>query len=102
VSADNVSAAITVAPAGPDEFLVTVAGARKTEHRVSVSADDVRRYAPEGTGVPLLLHESFRFLLEREPNTSILSQFELSVIEQYFPEYPEEIRRRLSSTGGSD
>ena len=34
-----------------------------------------------------LLDFSFKFLLDREPNTSILSAFELTVISQYFPEY---------------
>ncbi len=55
---------------------------------------DVRRYggdvAPER-----LLTESFRFLLEREPNESILRAFDLPVIERYFPGYPREIPKRL-------
>ncbi|MEZ5397399.1 MAG: hypothetical protein R2724_32110 [Bryobacterales bacterium] len=39
----------------------------------------------------LLVERSFEFLLEREPNTSILSQFDLSVIQRYFPEYERSI-----------
>jgi hypothetical protein len=35
---------------------------------------------------------SFEFLLEREPNTSILPEFDLSVIQRYFPEYERTIR----------
>jgi len=42
-----------------------------------------------------LIEESFRFLLEREPNTSILSSFELPLIGKYFPQYEREIRKRL-------
>ena len=34
-----------------------------------------------------LIEFSFKFLLEREPNTSILYSFELNVISTYFPEY---------------
>jgi len=34
-----------------------------------------------------LIEFSFKFLLERELNTSILSSFELSVISGYFPDY---------------
>jgi len=34
-----------------------------------------------------LLEKSFEFLLQREPNTSILSQFRIEVISQYFPDY---------------
>jgi hypothetical protein len=41
------------------------------------------------------LEESFRFLLEREPNTSILPSFGLLLIGRYFPEYQQEIRARL-------
>jgi len=44
------------------------------------------------------LEESFRFLLERESNTSILSSFDLPVIDRYFPEYEQEIRTRLRRT----
>ena len=36
------------------------------------------------------------FLLEREPATSIMRQFSLDVIPRYFPEYRDEIRRRLA------
>ena len=43
-----------------------------------------------------LVKESFEFLLEREPQTSILAEFPLTTISQYFPEYLDELRRRLS------
>ena len=39
---------------------------------------------------------SFAFLLEREPRESILRQFELPVIERYFPGYEAQIRRRMA------
>ena len=38
----------------------------------------------------------FRFLLERESNTSILRSFRITDISRYFPEYEREIRRRLA------
>ena len=38
-----------------------------------------------------LLRFSFLFLLEREPNTSILSEFKIDVIGHYFPEYKRKI-----------
>jgi hypothetical protein len=43
-----------------------------------------------------LVRETFAFLLEREPRASILARFDLPVVERYFPEYPSEMRRRLS------
>ena len=43
-----------------------------------------------------LVRETFAFLLEREPRSSILASFDLPVVERYFPDYPAEMRRRLS------
>ena len=45
--------------------------------------------------VERLVEASFRFLLERESKESILRRFDLSVIRRYFPEFPEEIERRV-------
>ncbi len=42
-----------------------------------------------------LLEYSFEFLMDREPNTSILSSFELDIISKYFPEYESEIKKFL-------
>jgi hypothetical protein len=43
----------------------------------------------------MLVETSFKFLLERESNTSILSRFDLPIIERYFPEYEETIKDML-------
>jgi hypothetical protein len=42
----------------------------------------------------VLVDRSFRFLLAREPASSILRSFDLPVIGRYFPEYEAEVRRR--------
>jgi hypothetical protein len=39
---------------------------------------------------------SFVFLLEHEPKESILSEFHLTLIGRYFPDYEREIGHRLS------
>jgi len=44
-----------------------------------------------------LIKKSFKFLLEREPKESILSRFNLRIINQYFPEFEEEIRTYRST-----
>jgi hypothetical protein len=41
------------------------------------------------------VEKSFRFLLDRESNTSILRSFDLPVIGQYFPEYERVIKGML-------
>lgn len=62
-----------------------------TTHRVRVSRAERERYG--GGDVTDLVARSFEFLLAREPNTSILREFDLSAIERYFPDYPSEIAR---------
>jgi hypothetical protein len=82
---------ISVAPTGDTTFQVTVdEGGSRTEHAVTVTPQDVARYAP-GASASQLLKASFAFLLEREPKEAILGRFALPVIERYFPEYPRKI-----------
>ena len=42
-----------------------------------------------------IVRVSLEFLLEREPASSILPEFSLDVIGRYFPEYEDELPRRL-------
>jgi hypothetical protein len=67
---------------------------KRTEHRVTVSPASLARWGAgnEAENVEDLVLRSFEFLLEREPPSAILREFELSVIETYFPEYDELIR----------
>ncbi len=46
-----------------------------------------------------IVRESFAFLLEREPASSILPSFRLDVISRYFPEYESEMKRRSGRRG---
>ena len=87
---------ITIEALGPKEWKVTVTEAARTEHRVRVRAADMEDlFAEKPPSVEKLIEESFRFLLEREPNTAILPSFNLPVIGSYFPEYPREIAKRI-------
>jgi len=70
-----------------------------TSHEVSVPAGFPASLGCGHVASEELVRASFEFLLEREPATSILRNFSLDVISQYFPGYPAEIRSRL---GGSD
>ena len=63
-----------------------------TQHRVRVTAKALARLAPKARDPHILVDRSFRFLLEREPPTSILRAFDLTDIGRYFPEYETEIR----------
>ena len=86
---------IAVERSGGNVYRVVVTQGRgTTTHDVTVTPEDVARYAP-GSTPERLLEASFEFLLEREPASSILSQFALPVIERYFPEYPKVIRQMV-------
>lgn len=61
----------------------------------AVTVEDADAEELAGGDVEALLLASFEFLLEREPVDSILRMFDLPVIERYFPEWREEMRRRL-------
>lgn len=79
----------------PDTFDVTVTeGDQRTQHRVTVP-DRASAGLPEQADTDRLVRSSFAFLLEREPARAILPEFSLDVITRYFPEYPDEMRKRL-------
>jgi hypothetical protein len=75
-------------------FDVTVEARKTTRHRVTVSPGYHRTLTGGSIPAEELVRRSFEFLLEREPNTSILTTFDLRVIGSYFPEYEETIRKR--------
>ena len=75
---------------------IAVDGRPATRHVVTVTADDLSRLDPGARDPHLLVDASFRFLLEREPPTSILRSFDLLEIARYFPEYEATIRARAS------
>jgi hypothetical protein len=88
---------IEISAVGDQEFGVQVReGDTTTSHRVTVPGDLLDELVLTGVDPEVVVRESFAFLLEREPATSILRQFSLWDIGRYFPEYPEELRRRLS------
>jgi hypothetical protein len=62
------------------------------EHQVRVRRSDLDGLAPGATEPDDLVRRSFEFLLQREPRTSILLEFDLPMIGRYFPEYEGEIR----------
>jgi hypothetical protein len=88
---------ISIEKLGKRLFKVTVEKDTTTTHLVSVEPSAYQSLTKGEFSHEDLLMKSFQFLLEREPNTSILREFDLMVIQNYFPEYPEEIKTRLHS-----
>ena len=75
-----------------EEFQVTVNAKNSTSHNVTLTDATHQSLTNEKVSKKELIEFSFKFLLEREPNTSILSSFELSVISGYFPEYIKTVK----------
>ena len=73
-------------------FKVTVKDEVETSHLVNVSDDFLDKYIKKKISKKKLIELSFNFLLEREKNTSILKEFKLEVISQYFPEYLDTVK----------
>ena len=66
-----------------------------TQHEITVT-DIVHKELTRGQVTKEeLLDFSLKFLLDREPNTLILSKFDINIISQYFPEYEAELLKTL-------
>lgn len=88
---------IDIESAGPHEYNVTITqDGASTKHHVRVPQRFRDDLGVTEDDEDRLVRESFGFLLEREPATSILREFDLDVISRYFPEYGTEIRTRLA------
>jgi hypothetical protein len=87
---------IRITPAGPHEFGVEVTeGQETTSHKVIVPPSLLDDWGLEDTDSEAVVRESFAFLMEREPASSILPEFSLAIIPRYFPEYRDELPERL-------
>lgn len=72
------------------KFVVEV-GTR--EYSVTLKKEYWQKLTTDGKRPEELVKKSFAFLLKREPEDSILREFDLQDISKYFPEYEKEISR---------
>ena len=87
---------IKITAAGAHEFNVEVTeGDETTSHHVIVPPSLLEQWGVEESDEEKVVRESFAFLLEREPASSILPDFSLAIIPRYFPEYSDELPERL-------
>ncbi len=88
-------AKIEVARKDPETFEVTVEASTTTAHTVKLKHDYYQKLTGGKVSPETLIEKSFKFLLERESNTMILSSFDLPLIGRYFPEYEETMLNRV-------
>ena len=86
---------ICVTMTGINEYEVVVEKPTETVHRVILSPDYYQSLCGAKVTHEWLIIQAFKFLLEREPNTAILSSFDLQDINGYFPEFEAVLAQRL-------
>lgn len=84
---------ITIESINQNSFKVTVNKESTTEHLVLLNDNFFQSITNGKITKKDLIIKSFEFLLLRESNQSILKEFNLEVINQYFPEYNNEIKK---------
>lgn len=80
---------ITVMKLADNKFEISIESHTNTFHIVTVTEQYANKLIGNRTSIEVLIQNSFEFLLAREPNTSILRSFDLSLIAQYFPAYEQ-------------
>ena len=86
-------ASIKITEIEKDKFLVEVSDKVKTSHNVVINDKVYQELTNSKISKYELLEKSFAFLLDREPNTSILTNFEIQIISHYFSDYTNCVRR---------
>ena len=86
-------ASIKITEIEKDKFLVEVSDNVKSSHNVVISDKVYQELTNSMISKYELLENSFAFLLDREPNTSILTNFEIQIISHYFSDYTNCVRR---------
>ena len=84
---------ISVETIDNNSFKVSVTKDSSTEHIVLLNDRFHQDVSNNKLTKTELIAKSFEFLLKRESNQSILKKFDLEVINQYFPEYIDEIKK---------
>ena len=84
---------ISIRKISDELFEVTVAENSTTTHTVTVTDQSLTDLTNNNVTKTQLLEFSFNFLLDKEPNTSILSSFDINVISKYFSDYRDGVRQ---------
>src|SRR6476660_7255931 len=95
------SVTVTPCPGSEITFDVIVGDLRgESRHRVTIEANEAKRWAKLGAEPSRCVEAVIRFLLDREPKESILRAFDMRVVRRYFPEFDEAFPRYLAHLGG--
>ncbi len=70
-------------------------GSSQHNYSVTLSESDYQKWAGDRVSPAETVKTAFEFLLDRESASSILSQFDCSVIRRYFPEVDRELPKQI-------
>jgi len=76
-------------------FNVTVTSTVETNHKVTLSEEYHNELTGGNISKEKLIEASFKFLLQRESNSEILKEFDLKLIETYFPTFSQEMKNQI-------
>ncbi len=75
----------------PFGFTVTLKGSGgETHHEVTMTQFTYEKLTGSQVSPESCVHAAFEFLLEREPQESILTSFDITVISTYYPDFETE------------
>ena len=82
---------IKITPISEEVYRVQVSGRAETMHSVSMTNLDYERFTGGRKPKEQLILFAFEFLLKREENTSILREFAICNVNEFFPEFEKEV-----------
>jgi hypothetical protein len=71
------------------------ASGSQSRHKVSMDKEYYEKISTGILGPEDFVKKSFEFLLKREDKNSILKEFNIKQIREYFPEYETEIKKTI-------
>ena len=88
---------LTITALSRDDFNVIVDSeelhkTKQSIFKVTITDDDLHQLTESRVDKDHLVEFAFTFLLEREPVDDIQSAFNIKIISQYFPEFPEAVQ----------
>ena len=82
---------IKITPISEEVYRVQVSGRTETMHSVSMTDLDYETFTGGRKPKEQLILFAFEFLLKREENTSILREFAICNVNEFFPEFEKEV-----------
>lgn len=87
---------ISVTMIDTNTYEVVVEAERESVHRVHLSLEYYKKLCDGVFTHEWVIGQAFHFLLERITNNEIFEDFDLSTLNRYFPEFEDELTRRLN------